>query len=327
MGAGLTAAVELASLPLRALARRRARAVGLSTQTWAGWAGDVAKGGALGLALNAAAAPVGIALMRRLPRSWWLPAAGVAVGGAGALTFLSPVLLDPLFNRFTPLGEGPVREAVLELAARAGVSVGEVYEVDASRRTRAANAYVTGFGATKRVVLFDTLLSELTLEEVRLVVAHELAHVRHRDVPRGLAHLALSAPAGMYAVAQLTRRLDRSGGGRSDGSHAGLGAGRGEGASASAASLPALALALGAVSAAVGSLSSALSRAVERRADAFSLTLTDAPEPFVSFERQLVKQNLADPDPPRWLVALMGTHPSTIERIGIARAYARGVRA
>ncbi len=336
VGAGLTVAVELASLPLRALARRRALAAGLATQTWAGWARDVAKGAVLGLALNAAAAPVGIALMRRLPRSWWLPAAGVAVGGAGTLTFLSPVLLDPLFNRFTPLPEGPVREAVLELAARAGVSVGEVYEVDASRRTRAANAYVTGFGATKRVVLFDTLLRELTLEEVRLVVAHELAHVRHRDVPRGLAHLALSAPAGMYAVAQLTRRLDRSGGGSADrthlppgadGSHAGLGVACGERAPATAASLPALALALGAVSAAVGSLSSALSRAVERRADAFSLTLTDAPEPFVSFERQLVKQNLADPDPPRWLVALIGTHPSTIERIGIARAYARGVRA
>ena len=83
---------------------------------------------------------------------------------------------------------------------------------------------------------------------------------------------------------------------------------------------------MGAVSAAVGSLATALSRAVERRADTFSLTLTDTPEPFVSFERRIVAQNLIDPDPPRWLVALMGTHPPTIERIGIARAYGRGVR-
>ncbi|HEY2768067.1 MAG TPA: M48 family metalloprotease [Solirubrobacteraceae bacterium] len=309
VGVGLTLAVELAPLPLRAAARVRARAAGLSTQSWRGWAGDLLKGGALGLALNAAAAPLGVALMRRYPRGWWLPAAGVAVAGAGTLTFLSPVVLDPLFNRFTPLPAGAVREAVLDLAKRAGVSVREVYEVDASRRTTAANAYVTGLGATKRVVLFDTLLRELTLEETRLVVAHELAHVRHRDVPRGLAHLALSAPAGMYAVAQLTRRLDRSGS-----------------RPASAASLPALVLSLGFVSAAVGSLASALSRAVERRADTFSLTLTDAPEPFVSFERRIVAQNLIDPDPPRWLVALMGTHPPTIERIGIARAYARGVR-
>jgi STE24 endopeptidase len=309
VGVGLSLAVGLAPLPLNAIARRRALAVGLATQSWGGWAQDLLKGGALGILLNAGAAPVAVALMRRFPRGWWLPASGVAVAGTGALSFVAPVVLDPLFNRFTPLPEGEVRSDVLELAARAGVSVGGVYEVDASRRTSAANAYVTGLGATKRVVLFDTLLREFTREETRLVVAHELAHVRHRDVPRGLAHLALSAPAGMYAVAQLTRRLDRSGA-----EHA------------TAATLPALVLALGVVSAAVGSLARELSRQVERRADAFSLTLADAPEPFISFERRIVTQNLADPDPPRWLVALMGTHPPTVERIGIARAYARGQR-
>jgi Zn-dependent protease with chaperone function len=310
VGVGLSLAVGAAPLPLRAIARRRALAVGLATQSWGGWARDLAKGGALGIALNAGAAPVAVALMRRWPRGWWLPASAVAVTGAGTLTFLGPVALDPLFNRFTPLPSGPVRGDVLTLAAQAGVSVGEVYEVDASRRTTAANAYVTGLGATKRVVLFDTLLRELTRDEIRLVVAHELAHVHHRDVPRGLLHLALSAPAGMYAVAQLTRRLDRNAGER-----------------AAAATLPALTLALGVVSAAVGSIACGLSRQVERRADAFSLTLADAPEPFISFEQRIVVQNLADPSPPRWLVRAMGTHPPTVERIGIARAYARGVRA
>jgi STE24 endopeptidase len=309
VGVGLSLAVGAAPLPLRAIARRRALAVGLATQSWDAWARDLLKGSALGLALNAGAAPVAVALMRRYPRGWWLPFSAVAIAGAGTLTFLGPVVLDPLFNSFTPLAEGQTRADVLELAARAGVGVGEVYEVDASRRTTAANAYVSGLGATKRVVLFDTLLRELTREETRLVVAHELAHVRHRDVPRGLAHLALSAPAGMYAVAQLTRRLDRSG--------ARL---------ASAATLPALVLSLAVVSAAVGAVASGLSRSVERRADAFSLTLADAPEPFISFERRIVTQNLADPDPPRWLVGLMGTHPATLERIGIALAYARGER-
>jgi STE24 endopeptidase len=309
VGVGLSLAVGLAPLPLNAIARRRALAVGLATQTWGAWGRDLLKGGALGLALNAVVAPVAVALMRRYPRGWWLPASGVAVAGAGTLTFLAPVVLDPLFNSFTPLAAGAVREDVLELAARAGVGVGEVYEVDASRRTSAANAYVSGVGATKRVVLFDTLLRDFTREETRLVVAHELAHVRHRDVLRGLAHLALSAPAGMYAVAQLTRRLNRSG--VQEGS---------------AAALPALVLSLGIVSAAVGSDACGLSRRVERRADAFALTLADAPQPFVSFERRIVAQNLADPDPPRWLVSLMGTHPSTVERIGIASAYARGMR-
>jgi STE24 endopeptidase len=334
VGAGLSAAVGLAPLPLNALARKRALAVGLATQSWGGWARDVAKGSALGIALNAGAASAAVALMRRFPRGWWLPAAGVGVAGTGALTFLAPVALDPLFNRFTPLAAGALREDVLDLAARAGVTVGEVYEVDASRRTTAANAYVTGLGATKRVVLFDTLLREFTREETRLVVAHELAHVRHRDVARGLGHLALSAPAGMYAAAMLARRLQRAPGGPAAAgarltTHAGMAvesAPNGRTDAATAAALPALALSLGVVSAAVGSLACALSRRVEARADAFSLSLTDAPESFVAFERRIVRQNLADPDPPRWLVRLLATHPPAVRRIGIARAYARGAR-
>ena len=309
-GAGLTAGLELATLPLSALARRRALAVGLATQSWPGWAQDVVKATAIGSALSAGAAPAALTLMRRLPRWWWRPGAGVSAAGGALFSFLAPVALDPLFNRFSPLPEGPTRSDVLELAQRAGVSVGEAYEVDASRRTTAANAYVTGLGSTKRVVLFDSLLKRASRDEARLVVAHELAHVHHRDVPYGLLHLALVAPAALHATAALTRSL----GGVDDP------------ARPTAASLPALALALGMVGATTGVVSSQLSRRIEARADAFSLRLTDAPEPFISFERRIVTQNLADPDPPRWLSTLLGSHPTTVQRIGIARAYARGVR-
>ena len=308
VGASLSVLVGLAPLPLSALARRRAVAVGLVTQSWRGWLADVGKSSAIEAGLAAVAAPAGVALMRRLPRMWWLPGAGLVVAGAGSMTLLSPVVLEPLFNRYTPLPAGELREDVLELARRAGVEVGEVYSVDASLRTTAANAYVTGLGPTKRVVLFDTLLERFTRDETRLVVAHEMAHVRHRDVPRGLLYLGLVAPAGLLAAAQLTRRLVGS-------------------AQADAATLPALALSLGVVSAAVGSISSALSRRVECRADAFSLRLTDTPEPFISFERRIVRQNVADPDPPRLLVRLLASHPPTVERIGIARAYARRAQA
>jgi STE24 endopeptidase len=308
VGASLSVLVGLAPLPLSALARRRAVAVGLVTQSWRGWLVDVGKSSAIEAGLAAVAAPTGVALMRRLPRSWWLPGAGLLVAGAGGMTLLAPVVLEPLFNRYTPLPAGELREDVLELARRAGVEVGEVYSVNASLRTTAANAYVTGLGPTKRVVLFDTLLERFTRDETRLVVAHELAHVRHRDVPRGLLYLGLVAPAGLLAAAQLTRRLVGS-------------------AQADAATLPALALSLGVVSAAVGSISSALSRRVECRADAFSLRLTDTPEPFIGFERRIVRQNVADPDPPRLLVRLLASHPPTVERIGIARAYARRAQA
>src|SRR5439155_25022543 len=122
-----------------------------------------------------------------------------------------PVVLDPLFNRFTPLPAGKLRADVLDLARRAGVDVGEVFEVDASRRTTAANAYVNGLGATKRVVLYDTLLREFTPAETRLVIAHELGHVHHRDVPHGLLWLALVAPAGALAIARAIERLTPDG--------------------------------------------------------------------------------------------------------------------
>src|SRR6185437_7152071 len=98
---------------------------------------------------------------------WWLPAAGGSVVFGGGLAALAPVVLDPVFNDFTPLPEGETRTDVLELARAAGVKVGEVFSVDASRRTTAANAYVAGIGPTKRVVLFDTLLDRYSRDEIR----------------------------------------------------------------------------------------------------------------------------------------------------------------
>src|SRR6201999_1206608 len=105
--------------------------------------------------------------------------------------------------------EGAPRAAVLELAQRAGVDVGEVYSVDASRRTTAANAYVSGLGRTKRVVLYDTLIKDFTPAETRLVVAHELGHVRYKDVPGFLLWTALVAPFGTLVVARASEKLAR----------------------------------------------------------------------------------------------------------------------
>src|SRR5437868_1928758 len=115
----------------------------------------------------------------------------------------APVVLDPIFNRFTPLPKGKLRSDVLELAHRSGVHVGQVYRVDASRRTTGANAYVNGIGATKRVVLYDNLIKDYKPVEVRSVVAHELGHVKHRDVLRGLLWFAIVAPAATLLIQRL----------------------------------------------------------------------------------------------------------------------------
>jgi STE24 endopeptidase len=194
---------------------------------------------------------------------------------------------------------------VLALANRAHVDVGQVYRVDASRRTTATNAYVWGLGNTKRVVIYDTLIRDFPDDQVRSVVAHELSHVVHKDVPRGLLWLAIVAPAGTLLVKELAERLNR---------------GRLLGAPAA---LPALALSVGLVSMVLGSASNVLSRRVEARADTFALDLTQNPAAFIGLTRSLAVTNLADPSTPRILQLVLGTHPTTMQRIGAGLEWAR----
>jgi STE24 endopeptidase len=304
--AGLSLALSLPGLPLRALARRRARAVGLATQSWGGWAADLGKAAAIQTALSGALGAGTIALSRRFPRRWWLPASGAVITIAALAGALAPVLVEPLFNDFDPLEEGETRADVLALAQAAGITVREVYSVDASRRTTAANAYVSGLGPTKRVVIYDTMLDRYSRDEVRLVVAHELGHLRHRDLYRNLGFAAIIAPAlclgTQYAGAAL------AGGDPAD--------------RLTPAGLPALALASGLVSAPLGPILARLSRAMEVRADEFSLRLAGTPEAFISFERGAALQNLADLQP-GWLARRLASHPPTAERIGAAVAFAQ----
>lgn len=278
-------------------------AVGLDTQPWSRWASDAAKAFAIGGFFATAAGGAITALIRRYPHDWWAPAAGASVAATGLFGALAPVLLEPLFNDFTPLPDGPTRSDVLELAQAAGVKVGEVFGVDASRRTSGANAYVNGLGPTKRVVLFDTLLEKFSRDEVRVVVAHELSHVRHRDVVRAVALAAITAPATALAVQRVSWLLSGP-------------------EPPAAESIPALGLATALVSGPLGIVAAGLSRAVERRADADALELSGSPEAFISMMSALILLNLADVEPPRWARILLASHPPALERIGAAVAYA-----
>ncbi len=306
-GAALSLAVSVAILPLQVVSRERAKDVGLVTQSWGGYARDKSISWGIGAVIAGLGAATAVGLIRRFPRGWWVPGSVIVIAFGVVTIYAGPVVLDPLFNKFNTLPTGQTRDDVLELADRAGVDVGGVYTVDASRRTTAANAYVTGLGQTKRVVLYDTLLDNFTRDEVRLVVAHELSHVHHRDVPNGLLYVAIVAPFGLFAVAQVTRRLAPDG-------------------EPGPAVLPALALSLVVMTTTITTISNQLSRRVEARADSYALTLTGEPEPFIGFEKRIALRNLSDPDPPGWQTALLATHPPTMERIGIGVAYERGAR-
>jgi STE24 endopeptidase len=310
-GAGLAVLLVVVELPIAAVSEQRARDVGLSTQNWGGWLGDLGKSTGISIVLTAGGAALLMGLIRRFPRSWFGFGAVAVVLFSSVFIFFAPVLIEPLFNKFEPLPDGRLRSEVLELADRSDVDVGEVYRVDASRRTTGANAYVNGIGHTKRVVLYDNLLRDFPAEEVRSVVAHELGHVKHRDIPRGLLWLAIVAPAGTFLVQRLTERLAPE---------------ARTGRQAGPVVLPAAALSIALVGFVMNIPGNAFSRQVEAASDGYSLELARDPDAFIGLERRLALRNVSDPDPPDWLVVLFGTHPKTVDRIGYALTWQRDHR-
>ncbi|MFB7476788.1 M48 family metalloprotease [Kitasatospora sp. NPDC056184] len=299
---------QLAQLPFGAGARSVRARFGLVTQGWAGWAVDALRGLALTLALALPVAFGLYALTDRSPERWWLPAAGAAALLTAALSFLYPLLVEPVFNRFTPMEPGPQREALLGLAERDGVRVRDVLVADASRRTTALNAYVSGLGATRRIVAYDTLLSTADPREVELVVAHELGHVKHRDVLTGTVLGAVGA-AVVVALLGLASGWDR------------LLSAAGATSAADPRSLPLLAACAALLGTLSGPVQCAVSRRVETRADRHALELTGDTEQFIAMQRRLALTNVSDVDPPRVLELLFATHPSATRRIAAARAW------
>jgi STE24 endopeptidase len=308
--AGLSLVVAVVTVPFGIAAHERSVDVGLSTQSIGGWAEDWGKGTAIGAVLAAGVGTLALTLMRRFGRRWWIPGSVGVVIGAAVLSWLAPVVLAPLFNKFDELPPGQARSDVLELAQRAGVDIGQVYEVDASRRTTAINAYVNGLGSSKRVVLYDTLLKDLDRGERNAVVAHELGHVHGNDIARGLLFVALVTPLSLILASGMAGAI-----GRREGAEPGQ-----------PAFLPAFALAIAATSFVIGIAGNQLSRSVEARADTFSLQLTNDPKGMIGLQEQLADRNLSDPDPPGAFTFLFGTHPPAIDRIGAALAWERGDR-
>jgi STE24 endopeptidase len=326
-GAALSVIVTIVTLPLSSVAHERAVDVGLSTQNWAEWLGDVGKATAIGAVFAGAGAVIGVALIRRFPRRWWIPSSVAVVAISAAFVLLAPIVIDPVFNKFDPLPEGRLRGEVLQLAERSGVDVGEVYRIDASRRTTGANAYVGGLGHTKRVVLYDNLIEDFPPEEVRSVVAHELGHVKHDDVPRGILWIAIVAPAGMLLAQRLTESFERRGNWKPPAwpieMRSPFESPRARGGPAGPAVVPALALAIALVTFGGNVAGNQMSRPVEARADAYSLELTNDPDAHIALERRISVRNVSDPDPPTPLHVLFGTHPKTIDRIGYGVTWER----
>jgi len=308
-GLALSLVPMLVTLPLDAKSETVLRRYGLSTQTWGTWAVDRLKVALVGAVLLVLVVVGIVGLARIAPRTWWAFGALGAAVLVTAASYVFPLVVEPLFNKFTPLQAGTLRTELLDLADRDGIPVKEILVADASRRTTALNAYVSGIGNTRRIVVYDTLLEKGTPAEVRLVVAHELGHVKTHDVRNQTLLGALAAAAsvcGLFLL--LTSRLVARAG-------------------AEAASDPrALGLVLFAVAAATflsSPVQTLVSRRVEARADVHSLDLTGDLDAFVESEKTLAVTNLGDLDPHPLLYTWFWTHPTSPERIALARAWAQ----
>ncbi|WDZ84418.1 M48 family metallopeptidase [Micromonospora cathayae] len=309
-GLAVVLVAELVTLPFAVWRRTVLTRYGLRTDTWSDWTLDLVKSYALSAIVGAVALLGFYTVLRLAPRWWWAFGAAGAAGLVVLLSFVLPVLVEPVFNRFTPLADGPLRTEVMELAARDGVPVRDVLVADASRRTRAVNAYVSGFGPTRRVVVYDTLLHEATPAEVTSVVAHELSHAKHHDVLVGTVTGALGAAAavvGLYLVGSWPPLLRLAG----------------VESIREPTAFPLLLALVTLVGLVATPAQAAVSRLVEARADAHALALTGDPATFEAMQRRLATANLADPDPPRWEYLYSATHPSMVERVAAARAHAR----
>lgn len=298
--------VRAVRLPFAWLLRRRRLEEGLTEQGAAGWWTDQGLSLLVSWVVASALMILLVACVRRWPRRWYLPLGAALLGVTYALSMAYPVVVEPIFNRFTPLPEGDLRTRLVTMADQQGVDVGRVLVADASRRTTTLNAYVSGLGDTKRLVLYDTLLSDATEDEVVAVAAHEVAHAARNDVLVGTTLGAVGIVAGVAALGLL---LDGTRGRRL---HGGL-----VGASATWPVLATVALATVLVS----PLENTVSRAIEVRADVDALRTTADREAFRQLHVRLAQRSLADPTSPAWRQFWWGSHPTVTERLGLLREH------
>ena len=306
----LTAIGRLVTLPLSARSEAVRRDYGLSTRTWPGWLADVGKGVLVTAALSALVLLALVGAARLARRTWWAWGAAATAALAVAGSFAYPLVVEPVFADFTPLPAGELRADLLALADRDGVPVEEVLVADASQRTTALNAYVSGFGSSRRIVVYDTLVRDATPEEVALVVAHELGHAEARDVLTGTLLAALAGAAAVCLLALLLswRPLLRRAGADGPGDPR----------------VVPLLLALAAVGTLLAAPASNLvSRRVEARADVHALDLTRDTATFVATQRRLALANLSDLEPHPLAYAFFATHPGVTERLALAREWQR----
>jgi len=282
------------------------RRYGLSTQKLGAWLADRAKASALGLLLGLGIVIVVYWLLDRFSDIWWLWAGILLLLLSLLLTRLTPTLLLPIFFKLEPLDNLELKQRLMNLAKRAHAKTVGVFTMDLSSKGTTANAMLAGLGKTRSIILSDTLLQQYSSEEIEVILAHELGHHLHRDIPKLIAVQAVMILLAFY-LADLVLR-------------AGLLPLAFQGI-ADVAAFPLLLLSLGTFGLIVTPLNNVYSRYLETSADEAALELTADPQAFITAMTKLTDQNLAVADPSRWVELLFYDHPPYTKRVGLARRY------
>jgi STE24 endopeptidase len=298
----LAVAGRLLTLPFAVALHSLRRDYGLTNQSWSGFAVDLLKTELVSIVLTAIGLVVVMACARRWQRAWPAVAGALLVALIGIGSFAYPVVIEPIFNDFEPLAEGPLRTEIFAVAEEEGVPIDDVLVADASRRTTTLNAYVSGFSGTRRVVVYDNLVESLPQDQAISVVAHELAHARHQDVIIGTALGSAGAVFGVGFLALLLGRLRR----------------RGWPAMGEPGVVPVLLALVALASLVTAPVQNGISRQVEIRADVDALTTTGDSAAFTAMQRELALRSLADPTPMAWSQWWFGSHPTVLMRIALA---------
>jgi Zn-dependent protease with chaperone function len=288
----------------------REHAYGLSNQTLSKWFGDSLKSLAVGVVMGALFLWVPYLLLKKSPRRWWLYTAMASVPFLCLTMLIAPVWIDPLFNTFGPMKNKALETKILQLADRAGIEGGRVYEVDKSTDTNTLNAYVAGVGGTKRIVLWDTIIARLDEPQLLFVMGHEMGHYVLHHIWKELAIFSVMIALLLYAVHRLAGAVIAR-------QHVRFGFTE----LSDVASLPLIMLLFSLAFFVVSPLALGITRHFEHEADRFGLEITRANRPAALSFVRLQEDNLANPRP-HWLVRLFrASHPTLAERIEFANTY------
>ena len=282
----------------------------LSTQRFRSWLWDEIKGFLVGLVLGSIVVELLYFTIRQWPQNWWIFAWLLFMALFIVLAQLAPVVLFPIFYKFEPLEDEDLRRRLVMLSQRAGTRVRGVYRWRLSEKSKKANAALTGLGATRRIILADTLLDNYTPDEIEAVLAHELGHHVHRHILKSILVQAVVTLVGFWAANwTLHYAIDRQ---------------WFEFVQISDfANLPLLALVSVVLSFLLMPVLNAYSRFNERQADRYAFESISNIEPFVSSMNKLAEQNLAERVPSKWVEWFFHSHPSISRRLAAAQAWNR----